>query len=104
MNTVLKAVAFSLLTASLAAPLASAKPIIAMQDHDDHDRDHDRDNRAYDREHHDYHEWNAGEDQYYRQWLGERHKSYREFNKLKARDQQAYWNWRHAHDEHEHHN
>jgi len=51
----------------------------------------------YDPGYHDYHHWGPGEDRYYRQYLGERHEQYREFNKS-SKDQQAdYWKWRHDH-------
>lgn len=95
----LRLLALGLFMASLLSPLANAKPVIAIQDHDDHDRDH----RVYDREHKDYHNWDANEDHAYRDWLNSRHESYHEFSNLKARDQQAYWNWRHSHEDHDHH-
>ena len=89
-----------LLSAALGAPLAGARPVIAIQDHDDHDRDHAR---VYDSSHHDYHNWDANEDTAYRRWLEERHEAYRDFNHLKHKQQRDYWNWRHAHEEHEEH-
>jgi hypothetical protein len=103
-----------LLTAALGTPgalLAQPKCVNLSQeqeehhDRDDRDRnDRDRNNqRYYDREHRDYHNWDDREDQSYRRWLDERHESYREFNRLKRRDQNAYWNWRHNHEEHEEH-
>jgi len=46
---------------------------------DDH-----RDKRYYDRDGHDYHTWNSQEDRAYRVYLGERHRDYREFGKVKA--------------------
>jgi hypothetical protein len=64
---------------------------------DDHDRDHNRDRVYQDREHHDEHHWDSREDHAYRMWLRERHRHYREFNRLNERDQQAYWAWRHEH-------
>jgi hypothetical protein len=93
---------FILLSAALAAPLASAKPVIAIQDHDDHDRDRDH-RRVYDPYHKDYHNWDDREDSVYRHWLEERHEGYREFNRLKRKEQRDYWNWRHEHEEHEEH-
>lgn len=92
---------FILLAAALGAPLASAKPMVAIQDHDDHDRDRDS-RRSYDADHHDYHNWDEREDHLYRRWLEERHEAYREFDHLKRKEQRAYWNWRHEHEEHEH--
>jgi hypothetical protein len=93
-----------LLTAALGTPLASAKPVIAPQDHEDHDRDRDRDNRrVYDPYHKDYHNWDDREDGVYRHWLEGRHEAYVDYNRLKHSEQRAYWNWRHNHEEHEEH-
>ena len=50
-----------------------------------------------DDEHHDQHEWNDREDRAYRIWVKEQHRKYRDFAKLKAEDQRAYWAWRHNH-------
>ncbi len=91
-----------LLGAALGAPLASARPVIAIQDHDDHDRDRDN-RRVYDPYHKDYHNWDDREDGVYRHWLEDRHEAYRDFNSLKRNQQRAYWNWRHEHEEHEEH-
>jgi hypothetical protein len=93
---------FILLSAALAAPLASAKPVIAMQERDEHDRDRDH-RRVYDPDHHDYHDWDDREDGIYRHWLEERHEAYREFHRLKRKEQQEYWRFRHEHQEHEEH-
>ena len=51
----------------------------------------------HDKQHNDDHAWNSHEDQAYRMWAKENHRKYREFNKLKENDQQAYWGWRHEH-------
>src|SRR6266436_5956229 len=73
---------FILLSATLAAPLASARPVIA-QEREEHDRDRDREHRrVYDRDHHDYHDWDDREDGVYRLWLEERHEAYREYSRL----------------------
>jgi hypothetical protein len=91
-----------LLMGALAAPMA-----LQAQERDDH---HDRDDQAknqrvYDRQHKDYHQWNANEDQSYRQWYTESHngKDFREYGKLKSKDQNAYWNWRHQHGDNDDH-
>ena len=91
-----------LLAAALATPLASAKPLLAIQDHDDHDRDRDE-HRVYDRNHKDYHNWDANEDRVYRHWLEGKHETYREFNRLNAKRQREYWDWRHHHEDHDEH-
>lgn len=62
-----------------------------------------QDSRRYeDKAHHDSHEWNANEDQAYRRYLNEHHKKYRDFDKASKRDQNDYWNWRHAHSDTDH--
>src|ERR1700692_228418 len=91
-----------LLTAALGTPLASAKPVIAMQDHDDHDRDRDH-RRVYDPYHKDYHNGDDREDRAYRGCLETRHEAYVDYEHLKHNQQRAYWNWRHSHEEHEEH-
>src|SRR5258708_5371587 len=94
---------FILLSATLAAPLASARPVIA-QEREEHDRDRDREHRrVYDRDHHDYHDWDDREDSAYRHWREERHEAYVDYNRLKRRQQREYWRWRHEHMEHEEH-
>lgn len=68
------------------------------------DRQNDRQSRRYeDRAHNDSHEWNATEDQKYRQYLLEHHKKYRDFDRAKQRDQDKYWDWRHNHSDNEEH-
>ena len=81
------------LAATLVAPLgAFAKG--APQD--DHGR-REEERRVYDRKHKDYHNWDRHEDESYRRWMGERHRGFVEFERLKPRDQEAYWRWRHDH-------
>jgi hypothetical protein len=91
-----------LLMGALAAPLG-----LQAQERDDHNKDRDdhaQQQRIYDRDHKDYHNWNGDEDRMYRQWYTESHngKEYREYNKLKHKDQTAYWNWRHQHGDGDH--
>ena len=50
----------------------------------------------YDRAHKDRHVWDDREDQSYRRYLGDQHRRYRRFSTLSARQQNAYWNWRHS--------
>ena len=62
------------------------------------DRDRQENSRRYeDKAHNDAHEWNEHEDQAYRRYLQERHEKYHDFAKAKRREQEEYWNWRHAH-------
>ena len=64
---------------------------------DDHDRDRDAQGRYYDPAYRDYHEWNEHEDRAYREYLKQNHHEYREWSKANAKDQMAYWKWRHKH-------
>jgi hypothetical protein len=59
--------------------------------------DNHRDKRYYDREAKDYHVWNTQEDHAYRVYLGEQHREYREFPKVKVVQQREYFKWRHEH-------
>jgi hypothetical protein len=90
------------LTAALAAP-AAISYAAGGQDNGRQEEHRDNDhNRVYDREHGDYHNWDGNEDRVYRQYLVERHRAYRPFVEIKVRDQRAYWNWRHSHEDHDH--
>jgi len=53
--------------------------------------------RVYDRHHKDYHNWDDREEQSYHRYLAERHQTYRVYAKQHRRDQDRYWDWRHAH-------
>jgi hypothetical protein len=74
------------------------------------DRDHDRDDRnknvrVYDPYHKDYHNWNSDENNSYRQWYTQTYngRTYRPYQKLRKKDQQAYWKYRHDNDrDHDH--
>ncbi len=77
----------TLLCFGLLAPIAVAPTSLVAQDRKSY----------HDKEHNDDHEWNNHEDQAYRMWAKENHRKYVEFNKLKDRDQQSYWAWRHNH-------
>lgn len=75
-----------------------AAPLMTFATPDDHDRDdRGRERRYYDREHRDYHAWDAREDAAYRRWRAERHEKYVEYERLKAKEQERYWHWRHEH-------
>jgi len=79
-----------ILSAALVTPLVLC-PIVLRAD-DDHHEKHYRDAR-----HKDEHVWNDHEDRAYRVWLQDNHRKYNNFDRLKERDRQAYWNWRHDH-------
>jgi hypothetical protein len=53
--------------------------------------------RIYDPYYSDYHAWNSYEVGYYRQWVAETHRPYREFRELPPPEQREYWAWRHRH-------
>jgi hypothetical protein len=59
--------------------------------------DHDKVRTYHDKKHNDDHEWNSHEDQAYGMWAKENHRKQNDFSKLKDRDQQSYWGWRHSH-------
>jgi len=81
-----------ILSLTLIAPFAMAP---SAQPADD---DHRQETRRYhDARHNDDHEWNNREDQAYRMWVQERHRKYEDFDKLRDRDRENYWNWRHDH-------
>lgn len=94
MRTLSRISAIGLLGATLLAPVVFLP--VSAQAQDDHRKEDD--NRRYqDAKHHDEHAWNNHEDQAYRMWVKERHRKYNDFDRLDARDQQAYWDWRHDH-------
>jgi hypothetical protein len=80
----------ALLAAALMAPIAMAPTALRAQDQ--------KAARTYhDKKHNDDHEWNTREDQAYKVYTHDNHRKPAEFSKLKDRDQQAYWGWRHQH-------
>jgi hypothetical protein len=92
MRTLSRFYRFGLLSVALLAPLA-VSPTALRADDDDHRREkHYRDSR-----HNDDHVWNDHEDRAYRMWVQENHRKYNDFNRLKDRDRQNYWDWRHDH-------
>jgi hypothetical protein len=56
--------------------------------------------KVYDSGHKDYHQWDDHEDHAYAQYRVEHPKVKVEFNKASKRQQKDYWNWRHAHPDH----
>ena len=53
--------------------------------------------RVYDRNHKDYHNWDDNENRAWGVYLTNDHRRHYEYVKANHRDQDAYWNWRHAH-------
>ena len=72
-------------------------PVLEAQERRDDRRSETQNRRYHDTQHKDDHEWNDREDRAYHMWIQQNHRKDREFSRLKARDQQAYWNWRHNH-------
>src|SRR6185437_12195702 len=97
---------FALAGTLLAAGLALTPQFAQAQDRQDQNRqaqnrqDQNRGNASqtyHDKRNNDDHQWNSHEDQAYKIYLRDNHRKDVEFSKLKARDQQNYWNWRHKH-------
>ena len=82
----------ALLGAALVIPVAMAPTALLAQDHQDH-----KVVTYHDKDHNDDHEWNTHENQAYRVYTKENHRTYKTFSTLKENDQQAYWGWRHEH-------
>ncbi len=76
-----------LMAASLIAPVS------VKADGDDHRNE----KRYYDRTGRDYHTWNGDEDRQYRGYLVEQHREYVPFQRVKPRQQQEYFRYRHEH-------
>ena len=94
MKTLTRFYSIGLLSATLMTPIAT----LAQDDHRNDQRKEAENARRYqDARHHDEHAWNDHEDRAYHMWLEERHRKYNDFDRLNARDQQAYWDWRHNH-------
>jgi hypothetical protein len=68
-----------------------AAPLTLMAD------DHHGERRYYDRDHRDYHYWNDGEDRQYRAYLVEQHRVYVPFVRIRSRQRQEYFRYRHEH-------
>jgi hypothetical protein len=79
----------ALLSAVLMTPIALAPRALRAEEH--------ATVRYHDKQHNDDHEWNNQEDQAYRVYVKDNHRKYRDFDKLKDNDRQAYWGWRHDH-------
>ena len=51
----------------------------------------------YDNNHKDCHYWDDHEDHAYQTWAQTKHKTKREYSKLKNKERSEYWEWRHEH-------
>ena len=91
------------MSGALLAPLGAFAMAAPQDDHERHEQEERAEHRVYDPYHKDYHNWDRREDDMYRRWLDERHVAYVDYERLKEKEQRAYWNWRHNHEEHEEH-
>jgi len=57
--------------------------------------------RVYDGRHKDYHNWDDRENHAWGIYLTNNHKKNHEYKDSKKREQSNYWNWRHAHPDHD---
>jgi hypothetical protein len=53
--------------------------------------------RVYDRHHKDYHNWDDHENRAWGVFLTNNHREHHEYANANRREQDKYWNWRHAH-------
>ena len=84
----------ALLSAALAVPIALAPAALRADDRNDNQR---VERTYHDRQRNDDHQWNNNEDQAYRAWGKQNHRKYKDFSRMKERDRQNYWGWRHDH-------
>ena len=59
--------------------------------------EHHGEKRYYDRSGRDYHYWNDGEDRQYRAYVVEQHRQYVPFVRVRPRERQEYFRYRHEH-------
>jgi hypothetical protein len=82
------------LTAVLAAPLATMAAASPQDHHGQENMQGENHKRYYDKHHKDYHTWDNNEDRAYQRYQAEHHQT-RAFVKLSGRQQTIYWTWRH---------
>ena len=84
-----------LLTAALAAPVATMASASPQGDRNQENRQGEINKRYYDKGHKDYHTWDGNEDRSYQRYQTEHHQR-RAFVQLNTRQQNGYWSWRHS--------
>jgi hypothetical protein len=57
--------------------------------------------RVYDSRHRDYHNWDDRENHAWGAYLTNNHRKAHEYKESNRREQKNYWNWRHAHPDHD---
>jgi hypothetical protein len=85
-STILLAAAFVVPAAILAAPVPNDDGVQV---------------RVYDAHHKDYHNWDDRENHAWGVYLTDNHRKAHEFKDANRREQNNYWNWRHAHPDHD---
>jgi len=81
-----------LLAAIFAGALSLVPNTATAQNHENHETHTYTDNAR-----HDKHEWNAREDDAWKRYRDEHHVRQEHFDKLKRKQQDEYWKWRHEH-------
>jgi hypothetical protein len=99
MKTLFRFYGIGLLGVTLMVPLTILPGALQAQGERRDNRAYDQknDRRYHDAKHNDDHEWNSHEDQAYRMYTQQNHRKYNDFSRLKPRDQQNYFDWRHNH-------
>ena len=83
---------FAIVSAMFAGTALVGPPVVNAEDHNVR---HER--RFYDRDGRDYHSWNDHEDRAYRMYLGEQHREYLDFGRVREPQRREYFRWRHDH-------
>ena len=84
-----------IMTATLGAPMVAPTSALA----ESHGANGTITLRIYDPYRRDYHAWDEREELAYREYLGERHRSYLTYRRQRLAEQRAYWRWRHEREE-----
>src|SRR5579863_6439119 len=80
-----------LILAGMCVAASLIAPVVVMAE------EHHGEKRYYDRGGRDYHYWNDGEDRNYRTYLVEQHREYVPFVRVRPRERQEYFRYRHEH-------
>lgn len=81
-----------LILAGMCMAASLIAPVVVMAD--DH---HRGEKRYYDRSGRDYHYWNGDEDRQYHAYVVEQHRQYVPFVRVRPRERQEYFRYRHEH-------
>jgi len=90
-----------LLTAIFASAVSVLPSTAIAQEHpgsrDGHEQRAEGARTYDDAGHRDRHEWNSREDEEWNRYRGEHHIKQHDFARLKRKQQEEYWKWRHEH-------